>query len=126
MLITLNFDNYEWDVLQVNNLLLLFFSSKCSKLMKQMKLAETPLIADDVDYCNYCLFLKPNNLTDVHCDNIQEIVPETQSTPSCYSEVSPGCCAVTYFTKEVNPSLAKLPLKFNGSLAKLGLTSFVK
>ena len=30
------------------------------------------------------------------------------------------------FTMEVNPSLAKLPLKFNGSLAKLGLTSLVK
>ena len=27
------------------------------------------------------------------------------------------------FTTEVNTSLAKLPLKFNGSLAKLGLTS---
>ena len=33
---------------------------------------------------------------------------------------------VAYFTKEVNPSLAKLPLNFNGSLAKLGLTSIVK
>ena len=32
---------------------------------------------------------------------------------------------VAYFTKKVNPSLAKLPLKFNGVLAKLGLASFV-
>ena len=29
-------------------------------------------------------------------------------------------------TKEANPSLAKLALNFNSSLAKLGLTSFVK
>ena len=33
---------------------------------------------------------------------------------------------MVYFTKEVNPSLAKPPLKFNGGLAKLGLTSLVK
>ena len=33
---------------------------------------------------------------------------------------------VAFFIKEVNPSLAKLPLKFNGGLAKLGLTSLVK
>ena len=32
----------------------------------------------------------------------------------------------TDFTKEVNPSLAKPPLNFNGGLAKLGLTSLVK
>ena len=31
--------------------------------------------------------------------------------------------AVAYLDKEVKPSLAELPLKFNGSLAKLGLTS---
>ena len=30
------------------------------------------------------------------------------------------------YTKAVNPSLAKTPLNFNGALAKLGLTSFVK
>ena len=30
---------------------------------------------------------------------------------------------VAYFTKEVNPNLAKLSFKFNGSLAKLVLTS---
>ena len=30
-----------------------------------------------------------------------------------------------YSTKEVNPSLAKPPLNFNGGLAKLGLTSLV-
>ena len=30
------------------------------------------------------------------------------------------------FTKEVNPGLAKRPLVFNGRLADLGLTSFVK
>ena len=29
-------------------------------------------------------------------------------------------------TREVNPSLAKPPLKFNGGLAKLGLTSLVE
>ena len=34
--------------------------------------------------------------------------------------------AVPFLMKEVDPSLAKLPLKFNGSLAKLGLTSLVK
>ena len=33
--------------------------------------------------------------------------------------------SAVYFTKEVNPSLAKPPLLFNGGLAKLGLTSFV-
>ena len=32
---------------------------------------------------------------------------------------------VAYFTIEVNPRLAKPPLKFNGGLAKLGLTSSV-
>ena len=37
-----------------------------------------------------------------------------------------ACRAVVYFTKEVNPSLAKPPLKFNDGLAKLGLTSSVK
>ena len=31
-----------------------------------------------------------------------------------------------YLTKEVNPSLAKSPLNFNGSLAKLGSTFLVK
>ena len=31
---------------------------------------------------------------------------------------------VAYFTKEVSLRLAKLPLNFNGSLAKLGLPSF--
>ena len=31
-----------------------------------------------------------------------------------------------YFTKEVKPSLAELPFGYNGSLAKLGLTSLVK
>ena len=34
--------------------------------------------------------------------------------------------SVAYFTKEVNPSLAKLPLNFSGRLAKLRLTSLVK
>ena len=33
---------------------------------------------------------------------------------------------VAYFTREINPSLAKLPLNCNGGLAKLGLTSLVK
>ena len=33
---------------------------------------------------------------------------------------------MAYFTEEVNPSLAKSPLKFNGGLAKLELTSPVK
>ena len=33
---------------------------------------------------------------------------------------------VVYFTKEVKTSFAKLPLIFNGGLAKLGLTSFAK
>ena len=33
---------------------------------------------------------------------------------------------MAYFTKEINPSLVKLPLNFNGGLAKLGLTSLVK
>ena len=33
---------------------------------------------------------------------------------------------LAYYTKEVNPSLVKPPLKFNGGLAKLGLTSLVK
>ena len=37
-----------------------------------------------------------------------------------------GSFTVAYFTKEVNPSLAKQPLKFNGGFAKLGLTSIVK
>ena len=30
------------------------------------------------------------------------------------------------FTKEVNPNLAKPPLKFDGGLAKLRITSIVK
>ena len=30
---------------------------------------------------------------------------------------------LAYFTKYINPSLSKSSLKFNGSLAKLGLTS---
>ena len=34
--------------------------------------------------------------------------------------------AVVYFTKEVDPCLATLPLNFNGALAKLGLTIIVK
>ena len=34
--------------------------------------------------------------------------------------------AVVYFTKEVDPCLAKLPLNFNGALAKIGLTVIVK
>ena len=34
--------------------------------------------------------------------------------------------SVAYFTKEVNPRLAKCPLKINGRLANLGLTSVVK
>ena len=33
---------------------------------------------------------------------------------------------VASFTKEVNPRLAKRPLKTNGRLANLGLTSLVK
>ena len=33
---------------------------------------------------------------------------------------------VASFTKEVNPRLAKRPLKTNGRLANRGLTSFVK
>ena len=33
---------------------------------------------------------------------------------------------VAYFTREVNPGLAKPPLKFNGSLAKFWLTSVIK
>ena len=32
---------------------------------------------------------------------------------------------VAYFTREVNPSLAKPPSNFDGGLAKLGLTSLV-
>ena len=36
----------------------------------------------------------------------------------------PDCCwPVAYFTKKVNTSLAKSPLKFNGRLSRLGLTS---
>ena len=34
--------------------------------------------------------------------------------------------SVAHFTKEVNPRLAKCPLKINGRLANLGLTSVVK
>ena len=34
--------------------------------------------------------------------------------------------SVAYFTKEVDPSLAKLQLNFKGSLAKLGLGSLLK
>ena len=34
--------------------------------------------------------------------------------------------SVAYFTKEVNPRLAKRPLVFNGRLANRGLTSLVK
>ena len=33
---------------------------------------------------------------------------------------------MAYFTKEVNPRLAKCPLVFNGRLANCGLTSVVK
>ena len=33
--------------------------------------------------------------------------------------------AVAFFTKEVNPRLAKRPLKTNGRLANRGLTSLV-
>ena len=33
---------------------------------------------------------------------------------------------VAYFTKKVNPNLAKLPLKSNGNSAKYGLTSKVE
>ena len=33
---------------------------------------------------------------------------------------------VAYFTDEVNSSLAKRPLNFNGGLAKLELTSLIK
>ena len=41
------------------------------------------------------------------------------------------CCVgvnatVVYCTKEAIPWLARLPLNFNGGLAKLGLTSFMK
>ena len=32
---------------------------------------------------------------------------------------------VPYFTKEVNPSLAKSPLNFNGGLVKFGLISLL-
>ena len=35
-------------------------------------------------------------------------------------------CSVASFTKEVNPWLAKLPLKISGRLASRGLTSLVK
>ena len=36
------------------------------------------------------------------------------------------CFPVASFTKEVNPRLAKRPLKINGRLANRGLTSIVK
>ena len=36
------------------------------------------------------------------------------------------CSPVAYFTDEVNPSLAKPQLKFNGDLAKLELTTLVR
>ena len=37
-----------------------------------------------------------------------------------------GEMPVSYFTKEVNPSLDKLTLKFSGSLANLVLTPLIK
>ena len=49
---------------------------------------------------------------------------------TCEASESPlgkgTCHPLAYFTEEVNPILAKLPLNFNGGLAKLGLTSLVK
>ena len=38
----------------------------------------------------------------------------------------PHSISVSYFTKEVKPSVAKPPLEFNGSLAKIGLISILK
>ena len=37
-----------------------------------------------------------------------------------------GCPSTAFFGKEVTPRLAKRPLKTNGRLANLGLTSLVK
>ena len=48
---------------------------------------------------------------------LYEFIIQTQ----CY-HVLPSLIVV-YLTMDINPSLAKLPLKFNGSLAELGLTS---
>ena len=36
------------------------------------------------------------------------------------------CTPVAFFTKEVNPWLAKCPLVFNGRLVNRGLTSLIK
>ena len=43
-----------------------------------------------------------------------------------FSPNIPSSTPVAYLTKGVNPGLAQLPLKFNGGLAKLGLTSLVR
>ena len=62
------------------------------------------------------------------------LFPELYAEPSCPAGHSPGgqvmaCCLTTTvasFTKEINPRLAKRPLKINGRLANRGLTSLVK
>ena len=43
-----------------------------------------------------------------------------------FSSLQLGDTPVASFTKEVNPRLAKRPLKTNGRLANRGLTSLVK
>ena len=42
------------------------------------------------------------------------------------TKIKRPCIAVASFTKQVNPRLTKRPLKTNGRLANLGLTSLVK
>ena len=70
----------------------------------------------------------------LYFDQISLISPQGPSLQSanigsdnvCPKNMIKSQMIVAYFTEEVNPSLDKLPLNSNGSLARIRLTCFVK
>ena len=61
--------------------------------------------------------------TVAYDDHLQETNPPITTGKKLNRQYQRNNDPATPFTNEINPNLAKAPLKFNGRLAKLGLTS---
>ena len=73
---------------------------------------------------DHCHFLETNSALTYAMQ--QFIIWTLIKRPLKYMVIFPMWWSVAYFTKEVDPNLTKLPLKFNGGLVRFGLNSLVK
>ena len=74
------------------------------------------------DHIVWSVLKLPLNL----CADIQILFEEPSNYIGIFYHFSVLRWPVAYFIKEFNPSLTKPPLKFNGDLAEIGVTSSIK